>query len=197
MIVITNPIAVSNEINTIHALFECGLELLHVRKPDFSADEMKLFLSKIRKEYRSRLVLHQHHQIAIDFGVNRIHFTENARATMNLKTENKQYHFIKSTSTHSIIDFNTLEICFEYAFLSPIHQSISKPDYKSDLDAEKAIAKRTNFKTKLVALGGISTYNIERTYKLSFDDVALLGSIWNTNQPIQNFKLCQKIAHLY
>jgi thiamine-phosphate pyrophosphorylase len=197
MIVITNPISIVNEINTIHALFDCGLELLHVRKPDFSADEMKLFLSKIRKEYRSRLVLHQHHQIAIDFGVNRIHFTENARATMNLKTENKQYHFIKSTSTHSIIDFNTLEICFEYAFLSPIHQSISKPDYKSDLDAEKAIAKRTNFKTKLVALGGISTYNIERTYKLGFDDVALLGSIWNTNQPIQNFKLCQKIAHLY
>jgi thiamine-phosphate pyrophosphorylase len=39
MIVITNPIAIENEINTIHALFECGLELLHVRKPDFQ--EMK------------------------------------------------------------------------------------------------------------------------------------------------------------
>jgi thiamine-phosphate pyrophosphorylase len=58
----------------------------------------------------------------------------------------------------------------------------------------KAIAERTNFKTKLVALGGISTQNIDRT-KSGFDDVALLGSIWN-NQPIQNFKLCQKIAHL-
>jgi hypothetical protein len=36
-----------------------------------------------------------------------------------------------------------------------------------------------------------------KTFQLGFDDVALLGSIWNTNQPIQNFKLCQKIAHLY
>jgi thiamine-phosphate pyrophosphorylase len=64
------------------------------------------------------------------------------------------------------------------------------------LDAEKAFAKRTNLKTKLVALGGISL-KIEKTFQLGFDDVALLGSIWNTNQPIQNFKLCQKIAHLY
>jgi thiamine-phosphate pyrophosphorylase len=81
--------------------------------------------------------------------------------------------------------------------LSPIYQSISKPDYKSDLDVPKAVAERTNFKTKLVALGGIATQNIDRTYKSGFDGVALLGSIWNTNQPIQNFKLCQKIAHLY
>jgi thiamine-phosphate pyrophosphorylase len=43
-----------------------------------------------------------------------------------------------------------------------------------------------------VALGGISTQNIEKTFQLGFDDVALLGSIWNTNQPIQNFKLCPK-----
>jgi thiamine-phosphate pyrophosphorylase len=158
---------------------------------------MNLFLSKIGKEYWSRLVLHQQHQLALDFGVNRIHFTENARASLDLESTNNRDGFIKSTSTHSIIDFNTLDTCFEYAFLSPIYQSISKPDYKSDLDVPKAVAERTNFKTKLVALGGISTQNIDRTYKSGFDGVALLGSIWNTNQPIQNFKLCQKIAHLY
>lgn len=197
MIVITNPISILNEINTIHALFECGLELLHVRKPDFSKEEMKLFLSKIKHEYRSRLVLHQQHQIALDFGINRIHFSENARVSSDLEVIDNREGFIKSTSTHTMADFNKLDHCFEYAFLSPVYQSISKPDYKSDLNAEKAIAERTNFKTKLVALGGISTQNIEKTFHLGFDDVALLGSIWNTNQPKQNFKLCQKIARLY
>ena len=197
MIVITNPIAIANETNTIHALFECGLELLHVRKPHFSEEEMKVFLSKIGLDYRSRLVLHQHHQLAILFGVNRIHFTENARTNWSLETKNKQKHFIKSTSTHAIADFNKLDCSFEYAFLSPIYQSISKPDYTSDLNVRKAITERTNYKTKLVALGGISAQNIEKTFQLGFDSVALLGSIWNTNQPIQNFKLCQKIALLY
>jgi thiamine-phosphate pyrophosphorylase len=32
------------------------------------------------------------------------------------------------------------------------------------LDVPKAVAERTNFKTKLVALGGISTQNIDKTY---------------------------------
>lgn len=197
MIVITNPIAIENETDTIHALFECGLELLHVRKPAYSVEELRLFLSKVYPEFRSRLVLHQQHLVANEFGIHRIHFTESARAALDLESTNNNNGFIKSTSIHTITDFNQLDGCFEYAFLSPIYQSISKPDYKSDLDAVKAIAQRTNFKTKLVALGGISIENIEKTYQLGFDGVALLGSLWNSNQPIQNFKLCQKIAHLY
>jgi thiamine-phosphate pyrophosphorylase len=197
MIVITNPVAIADEINIIHALFECGLELLHVRKPEYSDEELKLFLSKVNPEFQSRMVLHQHHHLANYFESNRIHFTENARATSDLESTNNNDGFIKSTSVHIMADFNNLNCYFEYAFLSPIYQSISKPDYKSDLDAVTAIAQRTNFKTKLVALGGISIENIEETYQLGFDNVALLGSIWTSNQPIQNFKLCQKIAHLY
>jgi thiamine-phosphate pyrophosphorylase len=44
--------------------------------------------------------------LALDFGVNRIHFTENARASLDLESTNNRDGFIKSTSTHSIIDFN-------------------------------------------------------------------------------------------
>lgn len=195
MIIITNPISISNEINTIHSLFESGLELLHVRKPDFSEEEMKVFLSKVEQDYRCLLVLHQHHHLAEDFGINRIHFTENKRAEWNLKKE--EDFLIKSTSTHSISDFNSLDDCFNYAFLSPVYKSISKPSYQSDLNVEKAIKERTNFKTKLIALGGISSKNIVETYKLGFDAAALLGTIWNCDQPLQKFKLCQKIARLY
>ena len=197
MIVITNPVAIADEINIIHALFECGLELLHVRKPEYSIEELKLFLSKVNPEFQSRMVLHQQHQVANEFGIHRIHFTESARAALDLESKDNNDGFIKSTSIHTMANFNQLDSCFEYAFLGPIYQCISKPDYKSDLDVVKAIAQRTNFKTKLVALGGISIENIEETYQLGFDNVALLGSIWTSNQPIQNFKLCQKIAHLY
>ena len=195
MIVITNPIPITNEINTIHSLFENGLELLHARKPDFSEEEMKVFLSKVEQDYRCLMVLHQHHQLAEDFGINRIHFSENKRAEWNL---NKEEDFlIKSTSTHSISDFNSLDDCFNYAFLSPIYQSISKPEYVSNLNIEKGIKQRINFKTRLVALGGISSENIKETYRLGFDTVALLGTIWNSTNPIENFKLCQQIAHSF
>lgn len=53
MIIITSPIQIANEINTIHALFENGLELLHIRKPDFSETEMKTFVSKNKNSFQT------------------------------------------------------------------------------------------------------------------------------------------------
>ena len=198
MIVITNPSAIFNEINIIDSLFEEGLSLLHSRKPDFSEVEMARFIHQIKVEFRSNLVLHSHHQLAEDFEINRIHFSE--------KEKNHLHEFparfsktcrYNSTSTHSIEDFNSLEKDFEYAFLSPVFKSISKENYHPEKDLFDALKSRTNFRTKVIALGGIDPDNIKKTLENGFDDVALLGSIWNSEKPVKQFKLCQQIAHSY
>jgi thiamine-phosphate pyrophosphorylase len=191
MIVITNPFAIADEISIIDSLFEEGLSLLHIRKPGLSQLEMAKFIHQIKHEYRTKLVLHNHHEIATDFGVNRIHFSE---------TERKKNYFpeisnmILSTSTHLIEDFNGLANIFDYAFLSPVFTSISKENYSPKTNLFEDLAKRENFSTKLVALGGIHLDNIEKSLQHGFDDVALLGTIWNSPNSIKNFKLCQKIA---
>ncbi|MNL11212.1 thiamine-phosphate pyrophosphorylase [compost metagenome] len=197
MIVITNPSAISGEISIIDSLFEEGLSLLHIRKPDFSEVEMCHFINQIKVEFRSNLVLHSHHQLAKDFGINRIHFSEKERKY----SPNFPARFSKpcrySTSTHSIEDFNSLEKDFDYAFLSPVFKSISKENYQPEKDLFEALKSRTNFKTKVIALGGIDRENIKKTLEKGFDDVALLGSIWNSENPVKQFKLCQQIAHSY
>ncbi|WP_163398045.1 thiamine phosphate synthase [Flavobacterium fluviatile] len=192
MIVITNPSSVKNEISIIDSLFEEGLSLLHIRKPDFSEVQTAKFIHQIKQKYRRNLVLHNHHEIAADFGINRIHFSE---------TERKKRidfsglsGFVLSTSTHSIQDFNALENIFEYAFLSPVFTSISKENYAPKTELFENLAKRENFNTNLVALGGIHSDNIEKSLQNGFDDVALLGTIWNSPNSIKNFKLCQKIV---
>lgn len=191
MIVITNPSAIANEISIIDSLFEEGLSLLHIRKPDFSECEMAQFVHQIKLEFRSKLVLHSHHQLADDFGINRIHFSETKRKKNDCPAiEN----MILSTSTHSIEDFNALENIFDYAFLSPVFTSISKENYSSKTDLFEDLAKRENFNAKVVALGGIQSDNIEKSLQNGFDDIALLGAIWKSPNSIKNFKLCQKIA---
>ena len=194
MIIISNPTAIVNEIRIIHALFECGLELFHVRKPDFSAEEIKTFVIAIGLEYRNKLVLHSHHHLAEKLVINRIHYTEKERhSSINITDSDR----IISTATHTIEDFNHLENCFDYAFLSPVYNSISKENYNPKIDLLNAIKNRTNFNTKLVALGGIEAQNIKKTLDAGFDDVALLGTIWNSKQPIKNFELCQQIVLSY
>ncbi|TDD96622.1 thiamine phosphate synthase [Flavobacterium cellulosilyticum] len=193
MIVITNPTAIVNEIDTIHALFENGLELLHIRKPDFTVAEMVAFVNSIGLDFRYKLVLHSHPQLADELGVSRLHFTEKSREIINLETLYfyNQKGFRLSTSTHSIEDFNKLNAIFEYAFLSPVFPSISKVGHQSNIDLFEAIKYRTNFATQLVGLGGISPKNSKTTIAQGFDKVAVLGAIWNNANPIENFKLCQ------
>jgi thiamine-phosphate pyrophosphorylase len=202
MIVITNAFSIRNEINTIHSLFAEGLMLLHIRKPNFSEKELKVFLSEIKLEYRNKLVLHSHHHLAVGFGINKLHITGKNQLQL-LKSPDRFLKPVRcktsiaSTSIHSIQDFNTLSKEFDYAFLSPIYPSISKPDYVSEVNHFETIKNRVNFSTKLVALGGISPENIQQTLENGFDDVALLGIIWNSTNPLQNFKKCQQIALSY
>jgi thiamine-phosphate pyrophosphorylase len=193
MIVITNPTSVTNEMEIINSLFQEGLEFLHIRKSKYSEEKMKAFLSEINLEYRSQLVLHSHHRLARKYGINRIHFTEKARSKI-LEFPKK---CIKSTSTHSIEEFNVLPDVFDYAFLSPVFKSISKENYHSRTNLLEDIKRRTNFKTKLIALGGITPDNAKIALQYGFDDAAFLGSIWHNNNPIENFKLCQQSVLLY
>ncbi|WP_366186446.1 thiamine phosphate synthase [Flavobacterium ovatum] len=199
MVIISNPTAVPNEIATIHSLFEEGMELFHVRKPNFSEEEMKVFVEGIGLDYRSKLVLHNHHHLATLLKINRIHFATNLREAVS----NKDFEIVKdqgfrlSTSTHSITEFNALDSKFDYSFLSPVFESISKENYVPKTNLFEDIKNRTNFNTKLIALGGIEFSNIQKTLESGFDDVALLGTIWNRTQPIKNFILCQQIVLSY
>ncbi len=196
MIVISNPTAIANEINVIHSLFEEGLQLFHIRKPEYSLREMISFIAQINPEFRPQLALHSYHELIEKFEINKIHFTERKRKIITLeKYKNREIHL--STSTHLITDFNSLASEFEYAFLSPVYPSISKGNYLPKTDLLKAIKNRTNTATKLIALGGINAENIEKSLANGFDNVALLGSIWNAENPIKNFKSCQKIALSY
>ena len=195
MIIITNPFSIENEFQIIQQLFEEALALLHVRKPDYSEKEMRRFLSNIDDKWYSKLVLHEQHHLAQEFKINSIHLKEKNRVEV---TENfqKTVSYL-STSVHNIIDFNELPPYFDGAFLSPVFESISKPDYKSEENLLETIKHRTNFNTELIALGGITENNIKMVLDSGFDNIALLGTIWLNDHPIKKFKQCQKVVHSY
>lgn len=195
MIVITNPFSIENEIQIIQQLFEEGLALLHVRKPAYSEKEMRSFLSNIDDKLYSKLVLHEQHHLGHEFNINSIHLKEKNRIEVSENFQ-KTVSYL-STSVHNINNFNELSAYFDVAFLSPVFESISKVGYGKNSSILETIKNRTNFNMELVALGGITENNIKMALDSGFDSVALLGSIWLNNNPIQKFKQCQKIVHSY
>lgn len=179
-IILSNPVSLPNEINRINQLFDDGLELLHLRKPAYTEQEYRSLIENIKSDFHKRLVLHQLHSIAEEFSIHRLHFSEQNR--INTTNWNDYSRFVLSTSAHSIEDFNTLPDCFEYAFLSPVFPSISKVGYVSEKNLLEKVKKRTNFHTKLIALGGITFENGQLAIENGFDGVAMLGAIWEKKQ---------------
>ncbi|UMQ40967.1 thiamine phosphate synthase [Chryseobacterium sp. Y16C] len=191
IVVITPEEIIQNETELINELFQEGLDLLHIRKPFISLEEMADFIQKIDSAFHSQLVLHSHYDLAKDFKISRLHFR-------GIDRQNGLHQSFKdkiiSTSVHDIETFNGLGNEWEYAFVSPVFPSISKKGYGENSIILNDIIRRENSKVKLIALGGIDESNIHEVFNNDIDGLALLGAIWENNKPIQIFKKCRQNA---
>lgn len=189
IIVISPEELVQNETEIINQLFREGLDLLHIRKPFIGQNGMKDFIQKIDSKFYSQLVLHSHYDLAENFNISRFHFREIDRKNgLSQSFTDKK----KSTSVHDIESFNHLNKEWEYAFISPVFPSISKKGYGENSTILNDIKKRDNSNVKLIALGGINENNIHHVFDSNIDGVALLGAIWESDEPLNVFRKCSQ-----
>jgi thiamine-phosphate pyrophosphorylase len=192
ILVITPETIVQNETETINQLFQEGLDLLHIRKPMISREEMKNFLYGIDEEFYSQLVLHGYYDLGKDHHISRFHFREADRNAGIYKSHIGKN--ILSTSVHDMETYNALGKEWEYSFFSPVFPSISKKGYGEDLSLIEELRYRTNQEVKLIALGGINENNICKVFENGADGAALLGAVWESDQPLNTFKKCRQNA---
>jgi len=193
VIVISNPTSVKNEADLINQLFDEGLQIFHLRKPGSSLNELTLLLNQIDDRHYSKISLHQHHVLNSLFGLKRIHFTEEKRKQLQASeiNEYKEKKIITSSSIHDHERYETVSPHFDYVFLGPIFNSISKPGYSSIAKGGFRVPSRE--KTKIIALGGIDNSNVGKVKEYGFDGIATLGNIWSTSEnAIPNFKKLKK-----
>lgn len=176
MILITNPQSVPNETEIINALFNEGLEVLHVRKPDFDKAQLSEFISKIDEQFHSRIMIHSHYELLDSFQIKGIHFTEK---TKHLLADYDSVQCTKSLAVHELTELKSIPQTVDYVFLSPLFPSVTKEGYSKQWDFEELkveLAAKRNY--NIVALGGITLENVKTVKELGFDNFALLGSIW-------------------
>lgn len=195
LFVISNPKPVANEASLINRLFDEGLPVIHLRKPESSLKEVSALLNGIHPLHYPKIALHQHHSLAGDFGISRLHYTEAARKALSAETLLKQKtRHLLSTSVHSLADYQGLSEHFDYAFLSPVFNSISKPGYPAQAFELKISDKKPS--TRLIALGGIDESNCLKAYEMGYDGIAVLGAVWNTEDTPGAFKTIHCKCHI-
>ncbi|SIQ42694.1 thiamine phosphate synthase [Chryseobacterium sp. RU33C] len=191
IIVITSELIMPSETDSINQMFQEGLDLLHIRKPWISRNEMTEFITQIDEVFRSQLVLHTHYDLGKEFTISRFHFREIDRKEGTYKPFAEENMI--STSVHDIATYNTLEKEWEYAFISPFFPSISKKGYGLNSTIKEEIKHRNNQDAKLIALGGINQDNIHEVFEAGADGVALLGAVWESEEPLKVFKKCRNV----
>ena len=196
--VYTWPEFLPREGEWINALFEKGLPCLHVRKPQSSWQEGQALLRQIEPVYHARIILHQHWDLGADFGVGGGHWTEAQRANhpdfeQTVLAQQAQGWQV-GTAIHHPQQLASLPSCLDYVTVSPIFESISKPNYKASYTWED----HGKHPYTLVALGGITPSNLAAVQARGFKAVALLGAIWQPSTSIiDNYQqLCLALQQL-
>ena len=185
LIALTLPYFYKGEAADISKLLtERGFWRVHIRKPDSFELEMRRLIEEIPEELRHKISLHDHHELAIEYRLGGIH--------LNSRNPDVPYGWsgIVSRSIHSIEEIASVRR-EDYAFLSPIYPSISKPGYHVDFDFNEL---RNNVNNKIFALGGVTKSRIEEIAGIGFGGAAMLGAAWKAEINSEHFKL-QFITH--
>jgi len=196
LFVITQPENFKDEEKFISQLLELGVSGIYLRKGIYSSTYISEILKKVDTKFHQKLI------IPFSFyGENGfqniesiIHFKEKERTKENLSKVPADG--ILSTSIHDLNELEILADKFKIVFYSPVFESISKPNYKPKISLEELTTnlkpQSSNFK-QLIALGGITEQNILQVKDAGFNGAALLGSIWESDKPIENFKKIKMI----
>ena len=204
LIVITSPNEVEREVEKITALFEEGLELLHVRKPELDSTSFENLLKTIPSKYVKKIVIHSHFKLIEKYNLKGVHLTGTYKSQVGedslaelFKTAKKRRISI-STSFHSLEELLVNKWKYDYVFLSPIFDSISKRDYPSSftmLELKEALECYNGY-SEIIALGGIDENNLSVVVEMGFFGAAFLGAIWNGEDVVRKFRFIKKISEV-
>jgi thiamine-phosphate pyrophosphorylase len=174
LIAVTTPHFFVEEDKIITELFEEGLDILHLRKPDTAAVYSERLLKLIPEKYHKKIVTHEHFYTKEEFNLMGIHL--NSRNSI----EPESYEGHISCSCHSIEEVKQKKELYDYVFMSPIFDSVSKVGYQSKYTPEdlRSAAKDGIIDKNVIALGGIAADNILEVKDFGFGGAALLGDLW-------------------
>lgn len=175
-IVITSPeLNVPAEGQWISALLQLGIGKVHIRKPQTAADEIARLLENIPRTLRHRCILSEHSDLVRQHHLGGLHLSVRSWQSLTHRPELFDDQTL-SVSCHSVEELHKLPFLPDYAYLSPIAESLSKPGYGNSTwttDELQQICAQSHY--PLVALGGIQPSNANHFLRLGFTAVASLG----------------------
>jgi len=175
LILLTCPEFFVEEDKILTTLFEEGLDILHLRKPNSEPIYCERLLSLMPEQYHSRIVVHDHFYLRDEFGLLGIHLNKrNPQAPPSYN----------GPVTRTCYDLPSVEqqkpLC-EYVLLRNIFDSISESENKASFSPSELLAatRQGIIDQRVIAEGGVALDNIGQVREWGFGGVAIRGDLWN------------------
>lgn len=175
IIAITTPKVTDEDASIIKHLIDRGIDIIHLRKPDSDIGECRRLLAKLSVGQREKIIIHDYPELYFEFSLKGIHINKNVTSLPH------GYNGFKTRSCHTLEEITRYKDDYDYLFLSPIYDSISKAGYKSGFSKEALMQASANgvIDEKVIALGGVTFDKIAALKALNFGGVAMIGAIYN------------------
>jgi thiamine-phosphate pyrophosphorylase len=196
IVVVSPEREVTDEHALVQEMFRLGLQTYHVRKPKYTTEKLRSYLSRFDKRFMDRIVIHTHHELAVPFKLKGIHLTERHRKKKRFKTWlTMKYVKFRMPNIQVTTSFHVIQSIvrkynpeYRYVFLNPIFESISKVGYKSTFNDDSLRAGLKKTKYEVLAMGGVTFDNIDKVVDYGFHGFGLVGTLWQNPDPVKEFQ---------
>jgi thiamine-phosphate pyrophosphorylase len=174
IIAITTPKVDNRDAQIIRRLLASGVDIVHLRKPESGIEECREVLKQLSGHEREKIIVHDFPQLYYEFSLKGIHVNRNIVALPD------DYNGFRTRSCHSFEEVQQFKNEYDYLFLSPIFNSISKAGYNAGFTGEelKKASDEGIIDQKVVALGGVTFDKVPYLKKLNFGGAAMLGALY-------------------
>ena len=198
LVIQTLPTFFVEEDKILTALFDEGMDILHINKPNSEPLYAERLLSLLPSNKYDKVVVHQNYYLKQEYDLRGIHIDDPATPV----PDGFRRHV--SRSTPNISDLKEMKKHCDYVMLYSLFDSLHD-GAKASLTMEdmQEARKKGLIDRHVYALGGMSLENLQQAKDLGFGGVVICGDLWyrfniqhelNFHELINHFRKLKKAA---
>ncbi|MGP1350450.1 MAG: thiamine phosphate synthase [Hoylesella marshii] len=175
LVIMTSPTFFVEEDKILTALFDEGLDNLHIYKPGTAPTYAERLLSLLPEDYYRKITVHDHYYLKKEYGLAGIHLDR----LDEMPPQGYKGHITRSCDDLSLLKETRKKS--DYVFLHNIFDSLHDKNIKSSFSAEELVnaARKGIIDKKVYALGGMTIDCIKQMKDLGFGGIVVCGDLWN------------------
>ncbi|MCM1372277.1 MAG: thiamine phosphate synthase [Bacteroides sp.] len=175
LLLLSSPYFFVEEDKILATLFEEGLDMLHLRKPDSEPVYCERLLTLLPDKYHQRIVTNDHFYLKEEFGLMGIHLSRrNPGIPQN-------YNGLTTCTCYRLEELSELKKKNHYVILKNIYSSTSGSNNLSQYTHQQLrdASRRGLIDKRVMAQTGITLENIGEIRDLGFGGAVVCNDIWN------------------